>query len=466
MRTIDFAIPLVYLTAVVAIGVLTAPKSRTASQLFLGGRELSWFPLGISVMVSAFSAVNFIAFPSEIVKHGPAVLIALPVFLLVLPPLLRWVIPFFRKQEGVSAYGFLADKYGPEVKHLATGIFTLWRLLWIAVTLYASAKMVSIFSGFPLISLLLVTGGIALLYATIGGLRAVVFTDLLQFCVLFGSVALAIFFAVRQDILTFSAVGQWFSDHPLPNNFFSPVPTIRISFWSGLIGTFIAFFARYGADQITIQRYMAAQSEQAAKQAIVANALAALVVLSLLLFLGITLSIMGSKTGVPPIKQMALLAGSMPPGVTGLFVAALLAATMSSVDSGLNSMAAALAEEMPLLKHAKQGKIVTFTLGLVALMAALLLIPIMGREQSLFVLTNKIVHGFGAPLLSLILLAMFSQQVTKTGIFWGTITGVLSSVLTVLFLKNLAIHYYAVVNFAVAIGFSYLFSLWPHKRDK
>jgi Na+/proline symporter len=92
----------------------------------------------------------------------------------------------------------------------------------------------------------------------------------------------------------------------------------------------------------------------------------------------------------------------MPTGVTGLFIAALLAATMSSIDSGLNAMSAVLSEDMKIFNSAKNGKLGTFILGILSLVGALILIPIMAAEGSIFVVANKIIHGFGAPILSLI----------------------------------------------------------------
>lgn len=461
MSSVDVWVALIYLVAVVAIGVTASFRSGSDKQLYLAGGELSWFPLGISVMVSAFSAVNFVAFPSEIISNGPAVMISLPVFLLVLIPVNRFIIPFFRKQVGISAYSFLGERFSPGVKHLATVLFMIWRLLWISVTLFASAKMLAVFTGYPLEKLLIVTGVTAIAYSVSGGLRAVVYTDLLQFFVLFGGVAAALLVSAVRGDFSGASLGSWISENRLGSDFFSFNPTIRITFWSGLIGTFVAFFARYGADQITIQRYMAAKTERAAQKSIRLNAGAALLVLTLLLFWGIAISIVSCGNGtahLPALKQMALFIKSMPAGVTGLIAAGLLAATMSSVDSGLNSMAAVLAAESSLVRGAVRGRVVTLILGITALAGALFVLPGVAEEKTLFVITNQIIHGFGAPILSLVLLGIFSKRSNSQGVFWGTVIGAACSVASVVFLRELAIHYYVVINLICSVAASLLIS--------
>ncbi|MDA3839244.1 MAG: sodium/solute symporter [Candidatus Delongbacteria bacterium] len=458
MNKLEIIIAIAYLLIVISIGLISSKKSKNNDQLYLAGNTFSWFPLGISVMISAFSAVNFVAFPSEIIKFGPGVLISLPVFIIVIYPLFKWFIPFFRKRKSFSAYSFLEEKYDVKTKHLATVLFVIWRLMWISVTLYASAKMLTVFTGIPLYTIIIITGITALFYSSIGGFRAVVTTDLLQFFILFGTICLTLGVAINNGFLSMDSLKEWFSTHPFPDDFYSFSPKVRITFWSGLTGTFIAFMARYGADQITVQRYMAAKSEKEARKAILLNAGAALVILTLLLLWGITVTLIPGQASLPPLKQMAFFIQSMPTGVTGLFIAALLAATMSSIDSGLNAMSAVLSEDMKIFNSAKNGKLGTFILGILSLVGALILIPIMAAEGSIFVVANKIIHGFGAPILSLIAIGMFSKKITSAGVFWGTILGAVCSIASVIFITDLAVHAYVIINLSVSLSASWIIS--------
>lgn len=466
MNSFEIIIAAIYLLAMTVIGLLSFRKNRNNEQLYLAGRSISWFPLGISVMISAFSAVNFVAFPSEIIQFGPAVMISLPAFFIVIYPVFKWFIPFFRNRSGMSAYGFLEEKYDAKTKHLSTVLFVIWRLMWISVTLYASAKLLTVFTGWSLYAIIIITGITAVFYSSIGGFRAVVVTDTIQFFILFGTICLTLFAAFKGGVLTSDSIGGWFSAHPFPDDFFSFDPKIRISFWSGLTGTFIAFTARYGADQITLQRFMAARSEKDARKAMLLNSGAALVILSLLMFWGITVSLASSDPSLPPLKKMALFISSMPAGVTGLFVTALLAASMSSIDSGLNAMSAVLSGDIKLFDTAARGKTGTMILGIISLAGAVALIPVMAAEGSIFVVANKIIHGFGAPILSLVLLGMFSKRISAKGAFWGTITGAVCSVVSVVIFDDLAVHAYVIINLAVSLTISVIVSKFQLNKYK
>lgn len=459
MNDFELSIAIIYILLMILIGIIASRKSRSKEQMYLAGNTFSWFPLGISVMISAFSAVNFIAFPSEIIEFGPAVLISLPVFILVLYPLIKWFIPFFTKQKGLSAYSFLEERYDIKTKYLAMLLFIMWRLMWISITLYASARLLMVFTGWPLHIIMIVIGIIAIFYSSIGGFRAVVITDMVQFFILLGTISLTLYLAMDSDSFSIASFTGWFSDNPFPNDFFSFDPKIRISFWSGLTGTFIAFLARYGADQISIQRYMAARSDKEAGKLIVLNSFAVLSILTLLLLWGIAVSLVYENSPFPPLKQMALFIGSMPTGMTGLFTAALIAASMSSIDSGLNAMSAVISEELKLKGSIKKEKLGTMILGLFSLSGALLLIPVMEAEGSIFVVANKIIHGFGAPILSLIVIGIFSKRIKSFGAFWGTCMGALSSIASVIIFDDLAVHAYVVINLSISLSASYFISI-------
>ncbi len=469
MNGIDISVGVLYFVAVIIIGVIATFKNSTKDELFLANKQLHWFPLGISVMVSAFTAVNLLSFPKEIMNNGPAVLISLPLFLIILIPIIKLTIPFYRKQSSLSAYSFLETRYAPRVKLLASLLFILWRLIWIAVMLYAAGTMIVIATGLPLIPIVAVTGIVVVLYASYGGFRAVIYTDTLQFLVLFGTVITAIAFALSRGVLSMESTLTWVESNPLPSDFLSFDPTIRITLWSGLIGTFISFFARYGADQITIQRYMAARSEKEAIKSITLNAIAALSVLSLLLFFGITLSLVGESSGVshlPPIKQMTHYFSSLPKGLLGLFFAALLAATMSSIDSGINAISGVIQSDFKRLFSKFSGQVISLILGSIAIITTIALVPLFQEDRSLFVTTNKIIHGFGGPILALVLAGMLSKRSTTNGVFWGTILGSIFSVFSILKIEKLALHYYSVLNFIVTVlAISLLSLILKEKRD-
>jgi len=470
MRAPDYIVLLAYLLGILAVGAFGRRHVRTGSEFFLAGRSLGRWPLGLSVMVTAFSAVNFLAFPGEVCRHGLYVLAALPAFLIVIWPISRFFIPFFNGGQNVSAYEFLEKQYGYSVRAMVSALFILWRLLWMSVALYASAKILAAVSGMPLVLLLATCGGIATLYTAFGGLRAVVYTDMVQFFVLSGGIFLATVLAVSgmqgglrevMDVARGAGRLEPFLEGDL--RFFSPDPRIRITLWSGVVGTSVAFFARYGADQAILQRYIAARSIKEARAGFLLNTVAVLVCLVTLVVFGLALYAFAEQNGIsgaPPVKAIAQLVRSFPPGLTGIVSAALLAATMSSVDSGINSCTAAIESDFLARRRAGAravagrggGRRVIISLGIgIGVSIASGLVGFMGKD--IFQVVSRAVHGLGSPLLALILCAMFARRLTtRAGMLIGGTAGTVVSILVIVLVKPLALHYYAVVNLLITLG--------------
>ena len=420
MHTIDFIVFYAYLAAILLVGLTRYRKQHSEKEFFLAGRSLGWFPLGISIMITMLTAVNFASFPTEIFKNGCYVLISLPIFILVAFPISKIFIPFFQKQKQVSAYAFLEDVFDLKTRCLASILFMFWRLAWMAVALYASARILAAITGHQLWLLILVCGVITVAYTSLGGLRAVVWTDVTQFFILTGGIIIAL---VLVSLTTEGGFGGIFYnafEHnifkpvvPYDPEFFSFDPTLRITFWSGTIGTMVAFLARYGADQMVIQRYSAAKSLSEARKSFAFNIVCVISILSLLVIFGIAMHSYAVHTDIlgkfsKPLKYMAVLIKSLPYGAAGLLAAALLSATMSSIDSGVNACSMAWTkdfyhrffnkEELNNTGNIRYSIYFSIIIGVLIIILAELFIPVFGKNHSIFVIFNTVINGFGSPL--------------------------------------------------------------------
>ncbi len=480
MSPLDYSILLIYLLVVLSIGWLAARRTGQDDEFFLAGRGMGWLPIGLSVMVTSFSAINYLAIPSEIFGYGLYVIISFPVFFLAAWPISKIWMPYFHNLHVTSVYEILERRFDVRVRCLASGLFILWRFFWMATALYASGKIMAVLTGWPQWSLILLCGLIATGYTFIGGMRAVMWTDVAQFVVLFGGIAIGVALSFRQnglDVLRLAFEGgrlQPFA--PLDGSFFSFDPRIRITLWSGLIGTAVTFMARYGADQVVMQRYLTAKSLKAAQKGIWLNAVASTVSLSLLVLFGMAiyanacrlgafaadngLSLPAAQRQAMALKQLSQLIHSFPPGVAGLILAGLLAATMSSIDSGVNACAAAYVTDFQKRFQWKKlsSKWLSLSIGVISTLLALLLIPAIGKSNSVFAIVNKLVNGLGSPLLCLMLLGMFSKKTNSSGVFVGGIIGLFASLAISFWLKPLALQYYAVANLLVCLAVCYVFS--------
>ncbi len=487
MTLLDAFVLLLYLLLILTIGWRAGRKTGEPDGFFLAGRHMGWLPIGLSIMVTTFSAINYVALPGEVFGHGLYVIVSLPVFFLAAWPITTVWMPFFHKMRLTSVYEFFERRYDLRVRLLASGAFIAWRLFWMATALYASGNILAALTGLPALPMILVGGVIATLYTVLGGMRAVIWTDVAQFCVLFGGLVLGLVLAtdsagVAVLMATAREGGRLRPFVPFDPAFLSPDPTLRMTLWSGLLGVNVAFLARYGADQVVVQRYFAARDLRQAQRSLWLNAWASLGVLSLLAFFGLVLyadaaaqgvfdagiSLSPARANALVLQRMAGLFRSFPSGVTGLVTAGLLAATMSSIDSGINACSAACVTDflqrlkrprgLPVACHPARARLLTLAFGLLASGLALLLIPLTAGGNSLFMIVNKMINGLGSPLLALFVCGMFLRRTNAPGMFYGGLLGLAASLAISLGVKGLSLQYYAVANLLAALAFCLLAS--------
>lgn len=496
MQIIDILIVAGYFVVILFIGIVISLRrwaknkgqNRHAddAEFFLAGRSMHWVPVGLSIMVTAFSGINYTAFSGEVFSNGLYVALSLPVFLFVAFPVIRIIMPLYHHMGISSAYEYLEKRFDRRVRALASGLFILWRTFWMATALYVPSKVLATLSGLNLYFLILITGAVVTFYSAGGGIKAVMWTDVAQFVFLIGGLFGVLILAGIQNpegflsILSLSAKdGLLKPFYPFDPALFSLDPRIRITIWSSWIGTFVAFMARYGADQMVVQRYFTAKSLKTARTGFHLSYMAAITALLSLALLGFAMHAHAVQTGImgrlgdSPMPYLTHFFRSLPPGAVGLLVAGLMAATMSSMDSCINSCCAAVVidfyrpwqrlsrpnaispdtvfpQAASSVPHAKPGFLsgpvlntgLTLFFGSIATLTAMSV----GQLGTIFEIANKIINGLGSPLLAIFILAMFSRTITSSAVLMGGILGTAWSIWVSFFVTTLALHYYAVVN--------------------
>lgn len=447
-----------YLIALLLITVLsnrTKESSKSKSSYYLGNRKLQSVPLAVSVMMTAFSAFNFVVFPAHIAKFGLYITAAIPAFIIVLFPIRNLLIPKLYAQKSISAYAFLEER--SHRLHLLTSLlFIFWRFIWLGFSLYATSLVLAAITDYPQWVLITTTGIIATLYTSFGGLRTVVWTDLLQFILLSSAILLII-------ILSYNGIKELLISgsihlkplHPIDPQFFSFDISVPITLPSALIGASIAFFARYGADQMIIQRYKAAPSLKAAQKVLTINMVIVVGVLLLLIPFAFAIQQFAIEKSLhpstkPPLVYIIAFMKAQPLPSLTLLILALFSATLSSIDSGINTIAVTVSEDIVKRSIARK-KSLSFCIGTVSIALGLLFIPLMASQDSLFSLINKSINAFGSPLLVLVLLGLFNRKLAEPALFWGGLLGGLLSTMTVFYIQNISLHYYAVINALVTV---------------
>ncbi|MDJ0809271.1 MAG: sodium/solute symporter [Desulfobacterales bacterium] len=440
MSPLDWLVIAVYVTAMIGLSVHIGRRQSDQDDYFVGGRNLSWWSVGISTMATQTSAISFISIPAFVaLKPGGGLTwlqyeLAVPLAMIAVMVLL---IPFFRRLKLVSIYAYLEMRYGPSVRTAVGLVFLISRSLMTGVGLYASAIVLSVCLGLSLELTILIMGGVTIVYDTIGGITAVVYSDVIQTGILVFGILLCIFFAIDtagglEAVLTVLPVSRrqaidWSSG--LQSSGGAP-------FWAFLVGGFFLYTAYYGTDQSQVQRELSARTTSETKISLLFNGIARFPLTILYVFMGMAIwavyqespELIGNVPfGQPDYMVPHFVAHYIPAGLRGLIFSALLAAAMSSLDSALNSLSATTMKDFiePRVKDTRHllrySKLTTIAWGLVVTGFAFQVGDI---SDTVIESINKIGSAFAGPILATFVVGVLSRRVNAGDILAGLVVGV------------------------------------------
>jgi SSS family solute:Na+ symporter len=445
---LDWLVITGYGIAMLVVGFYFSHLNKSADDYMLGGRKMKSWRVGLSLFATMFSAVTYLSLPGEMIKHGPMIwsmVVALPFVYLVVA---YFFIPFIMKLEIASAYELLETRLDLRNRLLAASYFLIMRFVWMAVIIYmVSEKVIVPIMGWPEQTALMVSivmGIVTVIYTSAGGLRGVVLTDVVQSFILFGGTILAIIL-IAEKLGSFSAIipSQW------PEQWAGWVffdTKVRVSFLTAFIATFGWHVCTAGSDQMAIQRYLATRDVTAARRMYLSSIVANLLVFFLLAILGLALFAyfkmntgqLGAGASVTDGADLLFprfIVIGLPAGFSGLVLAGLLAASMSSLSSGINSSALSIINDFILRfqknpvsesRQIKLAKIISFSIGVFIVLLSLLIGNIKGN---LLELTYKTINLLTAPLFVPFFMAMFVVKAKPTATFIGTLASGIVAVL-------------------------------------
>lgn len=468
MTALDYSLCIGYLAFVVLMGIVFFRGQRSPREYFLAGRDVGWLAVGISLMATLASSIGFIGAPAAAQGIGLILLWSLLAFPLVYPVVTRVFIPLFREMNAYTAYEYLEQRFDLRVRLLASGLFICWRVTWMAVTLYVPALVLNIVSSgtVSVHAAVIVIGVFTVAYTALGGIRAVMWTDLAQFIVMFGGVGAALILtvgAVPGGVAgvweTLMAAGKLRPAAVMPGwNEAGLLEKFRLYLYTDftvlaiIVGFTLDKFGNYCADQVLVQRYLTARSLESATRGFLLNCFAFAIYFTLMTFVGLALFAFRQHAALPPgIKPDAVfpyfMAHYMPAGAAGLLLSAIMAAAMSSLDSGVNSCITAITNDFyqrlwrgqasldsantDAAEDAARMRLTRWsTVGLGVLVIALGCV--VGRLGDVFELALKLINGFIGPLFGVFLLAVFTRRSRSHGVFWGMLAGCLVTGVSIL----------------------------------
>jgi len=494
---LDHLVVLGYLAISIGLGIAMRRQS-TREEFFSASSSMGTMTVGLSVMATLFSANSFMMYPSTAYAVSLTAGAAIIAFWAMAPVVIWVFIPVYSRLKCKTAYEYLEQRFHVSVRCLASGLFILLRIGWMASATYAASVAIATISGVDQYVVIVSLGTVAIFYTMLGGLRAVMWTDVLQFFIFAGTIIFALGLLISQADGGFSGIVETYTkgrDNLIVN--FAIDPKLRFATFAMLIGSFLEGLSAFGADQVAVQRYIAARDVKTSQKGFVINILGLSVIVPGLLCIGAGLfayfdhhpedleeayvqglvewavdhkkeqnpdfeladqlrpgfeefyrgmfhnQINNSpeiaaknihkqivKDGMQDQALPTFVRLKFPPGVVGLLVAALMAATMSSIDSGIHSVTTAIVVDFrdrlfPKLRPATDAgemriaRIILFIVGALAVGLACFV----GDLGDVFDVAKKTTAAFGGPLLAVFIVGLFMPRATWFGVLLGTFAG-------------------------------------------
>ncbi len=452
LHPLDYAALAAYLAVLIGMGFYFSGREHGTDDFFLAGRRIPSWACGLSLFGTSISAISFMAIPALVYRtnwlyfFGNMMIIAIPFFII------RFYLPFFRQLGVSSAYEYLEKRFGVAARLLGSGAFIVLQFARMGIVLYLPALALAAVTGFNIYGCILIMGIVATAYTVLGGIEAVIWTDVLQVVITFGG-ALLSFFIITSGIP--GGIGQIVSMGMAEGKFHAVNLTwdaTTTAIWVVVVGNFFKFVIPYSSDQTCIQRYLTTPDQKQAARAIWINA--AMSVPGWTLFFAVGTALWAFYRVHPELLNPTaqtdeifpwFIAQQLPMGVAGLAIAALLAASMSSLDSSMNSMAMALTtdfyrrfrgprSERHFLNWARA---VTVGLGIAGTGLALYLAA--HPSGSMWDQFQKITGLFGSGLAGLFAAGIFTRRISSRAIVLGF---VVSAILLYVVSSRQTVHFF------------------------
>jgi|tagenome__1003787_1003787.scaffolds.fasta_scaffold20925038_2 SSS family transporter len=442
-----FGILLSYLAAVVYVGSRYAGKQKSLEDFFLAGRTVPWWAAGISIIAADMSAISYVGAPAWAFQKDLRLAVQLFLFPLFMLPVVYLFIPFMARLKLFTIYEYLEKRFGLPARLVASVMFILIVVGRLSVVIYTTALILSVITSLPLALCVWILAGVTTAYTMLGGMEAVIWTDVMQFCVLVAGIVLtlgAIAYAFGGDVgRIWSIAAQGGHTKMLDPDLFTVNFKTEVTLLALIVGGAVTNIAMYGSDQVIVQRYLTTSSRAEMAKAVMFNGIVTLPVMGMLWLAGIGLSAyyathpaLAATLTNPDQVLPHFIVNALNPVVGGLIIAGMFAATMSTLSCGFNSLTTASMVDFYLRyrglvspelvsrdalgsRDLTIARWSTLAWALVATTGALFV-----DRLGTVVKAMGVINGFFVgPLLSVFLLGFLTKRANNFGAFTGMIVG-------------------------------------------
>lgn len=433
LATADLLIVAVYLVGITLFGIRFRKRQRSLRDYFLADRNIPWWAIALSIVAAETSTLTIISIPGLAYDTNFSFLQVVLGYVAGRFIISFLLLPHYFQGDLYTAYELMERRFGGSLRSLTAGLFLATRAAAEGVRVYAVSIVVGIAIGTGQIASIVLITVLTLIYTFEGGLTAVIWTDVVQTVIYIAGTVVGVFTVVHL------VPGGWNSIHNLAASAgkfrvfdFSSSLKVPYTFWAGLIGGSFLTTASHGTDQLIVQRLLAARNQKQGVMALLTSGIAILFQFALFLLLGTMLyafyRVPSQNFGRADRIFPTFIVSQMPPGISGLLVAAILAAAMSNLSAALNSLSSSSILDFYLRKRPNTpendrlriSRIATFLWALVLFALALLALHKAGRVVEVGLQIASIAYG---ALLGVFLLGVLTRRANQPGAMVGMLAG-------------------------------------------
>lgn len=412
-------------------------KEASSDEFLLGGRQMTAVPVALSLTASFMSGITVIGTPAEAYLYGTPFWLFFISYAIMSTISAEIFVPLFYRLNITSTYEYLEMRYNKLIRVIGTSMYIIQTALYTGMVIFAPALALNQITGLDLWGVLVATGAVCIIYCTLGGLKAVIWTDVFQMIIMLGGFVAVI---ARGAVLQGGLGRVWndsFYGGRLETFSFDPDPLRRHSFWTIVVGGSLMWASMYSINQSQVQRYISCRTMTHAKLSLYVNMVGLWVTVSLAMMSGLTMySIykdcdpftnkdVGATDQLLPYLVMDILADF--PGLPGLFVAAAYSGTLSTVSSSINALVAVTVEDFmkPAWPSLTERQLSWINMGMSVFYGAVC-IGMAGVASMMGNILQAALSIFGmisGPLLGLYMLGMFFRCANSTGGLAGLASG-------------------------------------------
>jgi solute:Na+ symporter, SSS family len=433
LNKLDFAIIALYLAGITLFGLRFRKKQRTLRDYFLAGRDIPWWAIALSIVAAETSTLTIISIPGLAYDTNLTFLQVILGYVVGRIVISFVLLPHYFRGDLYTAYELIERRFGRRLRLLTAGLFLLTRAAAEGVRVYAVSIVVSIALGTGEVASIAIITALTLIYTFEGGLAAVIWTDVVQTAIYVGGTLVGLvtilhlvpggWSAIQS---TASAAGKFqFLD-------FRTSLMIPYTFWAGVIGGTFFTTASHGTDQLIVQRLLAARGQKQSATALISSGIAILFQFALFLTVGVMLwayyRLPSSSFGRPDRIYPTFIVTHIPHGISGLLIAAILAAAMSNLSAALNSLSSSaiidfyehLRPQSDEKKKMRLSRLATVIWALILFGLAVIALHKVGRVVEVGLQIASVAYG---ALLGAFLLGVLTKRANQNGAMIGMVCG-------------------------------------------